>query len=201
MPTRKELEQLVHDAKRLGATDAKIIGTAKIVVDERVRLKCEIPRCSNFDSHLMCPPMTLPVSEFRKIVRRYRYALIVQIEAHHDSSDKSGSGLTLELCNRLERELRSTEPEKALHRLINKLEAAAFKRGCYLALGLIGGECLLCPECVGRHSGEPCKHPFEARPSMEAMGIDVYRTCRNAGLPMALSSKQKVRWTGLVLLA
>lgn len=188
------------EAKRLGATEAKLIETSKIVLDPRVRLKCEIPRCSNFDSHLMCPPMSISVSDFGKIVRKYRNALIVQIESHHDSSDKSPSALTLELCTRLERELRSTEPEKALHRLINRLEASAFKKGCYLAVGLIGGECLLCPECVGRHSGEQCRHPFEARPSMEAMGIDVYKTCKNAGLPLALSSDRKVRWTGLVLL-
>jgi len=200
MPSRKSLEELAREARRLGATEAKIIKTSKIVLDERVRLKCEIPRCSNFDSHLMCPPMAISVYDFGRIVLKYRNALLVQIESHHDSMDKSSSGLTLALCTRLEQGLGSTEPEKALHRLINRLEASAFKRGYYLAVGLIGGECLLCPECVGRHTGEQCRHPFEARPSMEAMGIDVYKTCRNAGLPLALSSDSKVRWTGLVLL-
>lgn len=200
MPSKKSQEALVRIAKRLGAADAKIIDASDIVIDERVRLKCEIPRCSNFDAHLLCPPNLMPVSEFRRVVRKYRKALIVQVESRHDSSDKSRSGLTLELCTELEQKLRSTDPEKALHRLINKLETAAFKQGCYLALGLIGGECLLCPECVGPRSGEPCRHPFEARPSMEAMGIDVVRTCRNAGLPLYLSSDKKVRWTGLVLL-
>ena len=200
MLSKKSQAELVREAKKLGAVDAVIMDSSDIIVDERVRLKCEMPRCSNFDAHLLCPPNLMPVSEFKKAVRKYRKALIVQIESHHDSLDKSRAGLTLKLCTELERKLRSTDPEKALHRLINRLEASAFKKGCYLALGLIGGECLLCPECVGSQSGEPCRHPFEARPSMEAMGIDVVKTCKNAGLPLSLSSDKTVRWTGLVLL-
>ena len=87
-----------------------------------------------------------------------------------------------------------------LHRLVNKIETTAFKNGYYLAAGFIGGECNLCRECVSPKSAKPCRHPFEARPSMEAMGIDVIRTCRKAGMPVSLSSREKVRWTGLVLL-
>ena len=79
-------------------------------------------------------------------------------------------------------------------------EAMAFKEGFYLAAGLIGGDCALCDECVGPQSGERCRHPFEARPSMEAMGIDVLETCRRVGLPLFLSSEKNVRWTGIVLL-
>ncbi|UCE81580.1 MAG: DUF2284 domain-containing protein, partial [Methanobacteriota archaeon] len=49
-------------------------------------------------------------------------------------------------------------------------------------------------------SGEHCRYPFEARPSMEALGIDVFKTCGNAGLPLYFSSKKRARWTGLILL-
>ena len=87
-----------------------------------------------------------------------------------------------------------------MHKLVNQIEALAFKEGFYLAAGLIGGDCALCLDCVTPRSGEPCRHPFEARPSMEAMGIDVLETCRRAGLPMFLSSRKNVRWTGIVLL-
>jgi len=200
MTSQKLLLDLSREAKKLGATEAKLIDADKIVLDERVRLKCEIPRCSNFNSHLMCPPNLMPVREFERIVRKYRKALIVQIEAGHDSTDKSESNLTLELCDEIEERIGSERAEKELHRLVNKLETSAFKKGFYLALGLIGGECLLCPDCIGPASGMPCRHPFEARPSMEAMGIDVLKTCKNAGLPLGLSSEKKVRWTGLVLL-
>jgi predicted metal-binding protein len=77
------------------------------------------------------------------------------------------------------------------------LEAEAFKAGYYYAAGFSGGICLLCPTCAG--VGNPCRHPYEARPSMEGVGIDVFKTAANAGLPIALSSDQPVRWTGLLL--
>ena len=35
---------------------------------------------------------------------------------------------------------------------------------------------------------------------MEGVGIDVYKTAERAGLPMAFSSDEPVRWTGLILL-
>jgi len=137
------------------------------------------------------------VDEFEKIVRAYSKALIVQVEGETDSSDRSAKGISKELDD----SIRPTDSQRALHKLVNELEAAAFKKGFYLATGLIGGECLICPECVLPSSGKPCRHPFEARPSMEAMGIDVLRTCENAGLKINLSSKKKVMWTGLVLLS
>jgi predicted metal-binding protein len=140
----------------------------------------------------------MSVDEFRDILSAYRKALIFQIEADYDSSDRSVGG-------RLSKELeeRVTEPNelmKQLHSLVNLMETMAFKRGFHLAAGLIGGECMLCPECVTPSSGESCRRPFEARPSMEAMGIDVVRTCEKVGLKISLSSKEPVRWTGLVLL-
>lgn len=196
----KTLKEIVNAAKGFGATDAKIIDTDAIVIDERVRLKCEIPRCSNFNQHLMCPPNLMPIDEFRKIVKMYEKALIVQIEADYDSADKSDDHLTDERCSELEKEYDVDRVMKELHKLINRMETFSFKKGLYLSIGLIGGECRMCSECVNHRSGLQCRHPFESRPSMEAMGIDVVRTCKNSGLPLKLSSKHRVRWTGLVLL-
>ena len=44
--------------------------------------------------------------------------------------------------------------------------------------GLVRGAC---PE--GDLDGD-CRHPYEARPSMEACGIDVFQTARDAGFPI-----------------
>lgn len=197
-PTERDLKALVDEARKDGATNAKIISVKDIVVDKRARLKCAVPVCSNYNRHLMCPPNLMSVDEFKEILASYKIAMIVQIEAGYDSSDKPGG-------RKLSKELEDavTEPNelmKRLHLLVNRLEAFAFKRGFHLVAGLIGGECMLCEECVSPQSGEPCRHPFEARPSMEAMGIDVVRTCKKAGLRISLSSKDPVRWTGLVLL-
>ncbi|MEM4233319.1 MAG: DUF2284 domain-containing protein [Thermoplasmata archaeon] len=194
------LAKIVNEAERLGATEAKAISPSEIVVDERVRLKCIAPLCSAYGRNLMCPPNLPSVSEVRELLSRYRRAVIVQLESSFDSSDRSDEALTNELCRRMERETGSSKWQIELHKIVTRLESLAFKEGCYLAVGLVGGECVLCETCVAAEGGRECRHPFEARPSMEAMAIDVVETCRRAGLPLELSSKQKVRWTGLVLL-
>ncbi|MQL53885.1 hypothetical protein GFC01_16805 [Desulfofundulus thermobenzoicus] len=47
--------------------------------------------------------------------------------------------------------------------------------------------------------GLPCRNPGQARPSMEAPGIDVLATARVAGLPFFLQGEEVV-YTGLVLI-
>ena len=85
----KKLRRLVAAAKDFGATETKIVGTEDIIVDKRVRLKCAIPICADYGRHLLCPPNVMSVDEFSGIVRLYRKAIILQIEADVDSSDKS----------------------------------------------------------------------------------------------------------------
>jgi predicted metal-binding protein len=203
MPTTTgdaRLNRLISAANDLGADEAKIIDAKEIVVDKRVRLKCIVPVCVSYGRNLMCPPNLMSVEEFAGILELYGKALILQVEAEHDSMDKSEGCLSKRTCDELEESTNTLEWQIKLHRLVNQLEAVAFKEGFYLAAGLTGGDCSLCPECVTPQSGEPCRRPFEARPSMEAMGIDVLKTCDNVGLPLSLSSGSRVRWTGLVLL-
>lgn len=194
-----KLRVLLAFAKRKGASHARLIDAREVVVDPRVRLKCSVPRCSSYGLNLMCPPNVMPVQEFSDVLRRYRKAILLQVETDTDSIDKSTASLDGRLCEELDRATDSANWQKALHKLVNAVETQAFKQGFYLAAGLTGGECSLCPECVAVPSGKPCRHPFEARPSMEAMGIDVIRTCDKAGMPVRLSSEAKIRWTGLVL--
>lgn len=196
----RRIPLLMREAKRLGATDARAIATKDIFVDERVRFKCMVPRCENYGSHLMCPPNLPSVDDFRRVLRAYSHAILVQLEADVDSSDKSRGRLDAAAARKLQMSTGAHAMEKRLHSLIADLEALAFKNGFYLAAGLIGSECLLCDECVGQTSGRSCRHPFKARPSMQALGIDVIKTSKKAGLPVKLSSKAKVRWTGLLLL-
>lgn len=62
------------------------------------------------------------------------------------------------------------------------LEREIFLAGFYKALALGDGPCRLCEKC----NMEKCIHPREARPSMEACGIDVYATARGNDLPIAV---------------
>ncbi len=194
------LERLVGAAMDLGADEAKIIEVGDIAVDKRVRLKCLVPLCASYGRNLMCPPNLMSVDEFASTLALYGKALILQVVTTCDSTDKSEGCLSRRTCDELEASTNTVEWKTKLHRLVNLLETRAFKEGFYLAAGLTGGDCSLCPECAALKGGEPCRHPFQARPSMEAMGIDVMKTCDNVGLPISFSSGEKVRWTGLVLL-
>ena len=63
-----------------------------------------------------------------------------------------------------------------------KLEREIFLDGFYKAFAMGSGPCRLCEEC--NLAEQDCRHPEEARPAMEACGIDVYQTARNNGFPI-----------------
>ena len=58
------------------------------------------------------------------------------------------------------------------------LERRLFLAGHYKAFGLGEGPCPLCDACA---FDAGCRHPDQARPSMEACGIDVFATARRHG--------------------
>ncbi len=190
---------LVQMALKAGAKAAKIISTAMVVVDERVRLKCEVPRCAKFNQYLTCPPHVMGVATFSRILSGYGWCLLVQVEAEDaDSTDRSPGRIGGSV---LKESLRRHRPHQLkLLEIIEMVEAAAFKSGMRFAAGFTGGECVLCERCVDNKLSDPCRHPFRARPAMEGVGIDVIQTAEKAGLPIHLSSSEKVLWTGLVLL-
>jgi predicted metal-binding protein len=200
-PKLKEL----HDfALKKGASHAKIIAPKKIEIDDRVQLKCRYPPCANYGKNRMCPPYTPPAKEVEGIVAKYRNAMLVQVEAQIPDKIKSrikedGAKLVdmvkeegIEYFDK-----KMLDDWKRFHALITDIEREAFKKGYYLSLGLVMGSCRLCDECDPK---QPCKHPYESRPSMEAMGIDVYRTAKNSGLGFEWNKKDGILYNGLVLI-
>jgi predicted metal-binding protein len=170
-----------------GIVEAKLIHSRDIVVDERVRFQCSYSGCRDYGRKLMCPPHTPGVDEFKKILSSYYMAVLVQLEGAIVNKD-------------------NWEPETdrwalQLHDIIYKLEKKAFSLGFPFAAGLIGGSCKLCKDCPGENdTNAKCLHREKARPSMEAMGIDVLSTCKNTGIKVEFSPT-KVIWAGMVLLA
>ena len=177
------MDKITSNLKKNGATAVKLIRVADVVVDERVRLKCQVPLCDSYNKNLTCPPNVPSVDEFRKALSLYSKAILVQVSASME--DVSGDVFA---------------PANKLHKLVNLGEKEAFESGFCFAAGLIGGCCRLCDECVAVTDGKDCRFPFKARPSMEAMGIDVIATVKKAGLPVAFPVGDSVTWTGLILI-
>jgi predicted metal-binding protein len=213
------IQQIVSRARALGAGSAAPLPARAVVVDERVNLKCRVPLCASYGVNLMCPPHTPTPAETRSALARYSDTLVVQLdiplsqaavdealegigyaEAHAPDVAASvaggGAGGNAKTAA-YEARLRDSKNEFA--GLMGELEAEAFKMGYRFAAAFAGGDCVLCDVCAGA-TGRPCNHPFEARPSMEAVGIDVVATAAAAGLAVELPADEHPRWTGLLLI-
>lgn len=189
MPKDKRvLDNIISLLKERGASAVALANIADIIVDERVRLKCRVPVCDTYNKNLMCPPYVPSVAEFREALTNYKQAILIQISALLRETNANAPRKEVFL------------PARKLHELVNLGEREAFAAGFRFAAGFIGGCCRLCDECVAAQGGASCRFPFQARPSMEAMGIDVIATAEKAGLPLSFPVKNKVTWTGLILL-
>jgi predicted metal-binding protein len=190
----KAMKDILARLRQQGATIVKRIDVSNIVVDERVRLKCQIPICDNYGKNLTCPPYVPSVAVFREALARYTDAILIQITTPLPEAMSSSPSAEI------------YAPAKKLHELVNLAEKWAFEYHFYFATGLIGGCCRLCDECVAVNNGHICRHPFKARPSMEAMGIDVVETVIRSGLSTGMINTKlrfpitnEVVWTGVVL--
>jgi predicted metal-binding protein len=210
----EKIRQIVTAAVEKGAYRAKAFSARLVAVDERVRLKCQIPLCPHFGTTLTCPPNIPTVEEFSRALRRYRKAVLVQMRSpitmKMEQVDREEALRFFERGGRTEQEKGGKKTEAAknfddmklaalrLHKLVNEVEGMAMCLGFPYALGLIGGECKLCSSCIG--PGGACRRPYQARPSMEGVGIDVIQTSIRAGLPFAIPPVGEIIWSGLVLI-
>ncbi len=194
-----DLTTLCAKAKSLGASRAVPLSVDLIFTDPRVRLKCQVPICPNYGRNLMCPPNTITPAEFAEALAKYDAAIIVQFDVEPDGAmlEKiKGTPLT-ELEDHAAYKEVLSGPSKSMMEALANLEQEAGRMGYRFAAALAAGPCTLCDTCAGPTG--PCRHPFSARPSMEAVGIDVIATADKAGVPIKYPAEGKVIWTGLLL--
>lgn len=210
-------KRLVDFALERGASRAKAFCARLVAVDERVRMKCQIPLCPHYGHCLVCPPNAPTVEEFRRALALFETAIMVQVKSSitgemenidKDEVAKYMAAPGVEWKKHKGKELSPQQKDLdnmrlaaiALHKVVNEVEGKALSMGYPYAMGLIGGECMLCVECVGVGSGNSCPRPYEARASMEGVGIDVVKTAVRAELGFELPPKNEVIWNGLILL-
>jgi predicted metal-binding protein len=194
MASKSKLEKfdfLRKLALELGAADAKVIPADKIVVENRVVLKCKVG-CTNYGKTLTCPPYTPTAEEFRKIVGEYSYALLMKFKSQATADPELAKVLsqaetdpaipqhTKEKAQKFWTAWKD-DKRKMLAAVVD-LEKAAMRKGYMLAVGFISGACELCEKC-NVESGI-CVHPTMARYSEDAVGVNVKKTAKNAGIPV-----------------
>ena len=165
-----DLAKYVVRAIELGATDAKAIGRDQIILDERARSKCHYPTCRLYNTNINCPPYTMPVEEFEKVVDRFGYAIFFKIDV------TSGGFEAFDEVNK-----------HGVTNIVWRLESEAFYDGHHFAMGFGGTGCkgIFCPdvECSALR-GEGCRFPWKARPGMHAVGFNVYGMAAEVGWPL-----------------
>jgi len=196
-----DLKALCRSALEYGALKAAPISARKVVIDPRVRMKCAIPVCDSYGRCLMCPPNVIAMEEFSAALERYQHAIVLQFSIALDSEKVRGKIGSMGLADlRVDKDYEKlmSGSMRKMSEVLTKLERDALHLGYRFTTALSAGSCRLCDECVGQGKGKPCRHPFEARPSAEALGVDVFETAALAGMPIRFPAEQPV-WTCILL--
>jgi predicted metal-binding protein len=164
MSDRHKLEEIFH---RHGYSDFKWIDPKEFVIAHWVRMKC-IFGCKEYGRVASCPPNVPPVEECQKFFLDYNKAAVFhfsKVVAKPEDRHEWTKGLNLKLLD-LEREVFTSGYEKAF---LLFLDSCGFCRSC-------------------RPTREECKEPQLARPSPEALAMDVFSTVRKVGYPIEVLS-------------
>jgi predicted metal-binding protein len=137
-------------------------------------LKCQIPRCFGYGTGAHCPPNTLKPGELREILKKYCKAIFF-------IKDVPSEVIVRDKATIKER----VKAYQELFEMVNRIESMAFYDGNYLAFGFAAGSCrhTYCGQmenCQALDGGK-CRFSLRARPSMEAVGIDVYHMVTSQG--------------------
>jgi predicted metal-binding protein len=152
----ESVEFYSREASEMGVNEARMIDPHSVVTAEWVRMKCQFG-CPGFGLSHCCPPHTPTPDVTRKVIDSYQKAIL------------------------LHQRLAKGERAKNFNETLVRLEIKIFLEGYYKAWSMGSGPCRLCKECNLTAS---CQHGYEARPSMEACGIDVFKTARDNGFPI-----------------
>lgn len=163
----RSVEDFCQQALERGADGAKAIDPGSVVTAEWVRLKCQFG-CSGFGRSHCCPPYTPTPELTRRVIDSYQKAILLHRQIAEGSKRR--------------------EETKRFNEMVIRLEIDIFLDGYYKALCMTSGPCRLCKEC---DLNRPCQRGMDARPSMEACGVDVFQTARRNGFPIQVVKTQE----------
>lgn len=165
--------ELIQTAMQLGASDAAIVASADIVVENHLAKLCNgNPPCENYGMSPSCPPHAPGPSKFQQWRQNSPCTVVVRIDAPTAVMFSHERGEVMQM----------------LHEIVAGVEHKAVSMGWTNSKAFAGGSCkqLFCqdkPDCrVLARKGE-CRNPSTARPSMSGFGINVTQLMQSAGWP------------------
>jgi predicted metal-binding protein len=170
----QDLERYAQKALEMGASQAAVIKAEDIPVDERITLKCQIPRCFGYGAGAHCPPNTMKPAELRAILEKYHWAVLFTLDVPPEVIVREKTTIKERVA-----------AFQKVYKLVSEVESMAFYDGHYLAFGFGAGSCrhTFCGQqdsCLAME-GKRCRFSLISRPSMEAVGIDVYQLVARQG--------------------
>jgi len=167
MSNRTQMEELFlkHQFK-----DFKWMNPKSIVVSHWVRMKCMFG-CVEYGKIACCPPNTPPVDDCQKFFSEYNVGVVFHFAKKFDEPEERH------------------EWAKGVNERLLRLERDVFLAENPRTFLLFMDSCSLCKNC-----GEErvkCKNMRSARPSPEAMAIDVFSTVRHLGYPIEVLCDHK----------
>jgi len=153
-------------AVSLGFHDARWIDRGAIVLNRSFRDQCAANACGLYGKCWMCPPDVGDIDLLMETIRGYDKGILYQsVHPLEDSFDFEG----MQEGGRLH-----SERSRLLDRALRGVGYAGF-------LHLSKGGCGVCTPCA-KAAGEPCRFPDKALPSLEAYGVNVSATAKNASM-------------------
>jgi len=170
---RTVLDELTHLARRLGASEAAVISTSEISIEDNLAKLCQEPQCENYGLSPSCPPHVAGPAGFREYQKKFQQAVVYKIDVPSEILLSSQRRDIFQL----------------LHEIAANIEQAAVKMGYANSKAFAGGSCkkLFCRDhidCRVLAEGGECRNPHRARPSMSGFGINVSELMKTAGWHM-----------------
>lgn len=160
MNRRKQVEGLFLEHK---FKDFRWINPQNIVVSEWVRMKCMFG-CKEYGKNACCPPNTPSVDECRNFFQEYSDVVVFHFGKKLESPEKRH------------------EWAKGVNQRLLSLERDVFLAGNKKAFLLFMDSCNVCENCAEERVR--CKNKRFARPTPEAMAVDVFSTVKSLGYPI-----------------
>nr|WP_269446010.1 DUF2284 domain-containing protein [Methanocella paludicola] len=155
----------------------------QVVVEDRVRLKCRVG-CPSYGTNLKCPPFVPTPDEFRQALKEYGFAMVLK---HKPPAMPETPGTAEERLAALRTQYR--EYYRTTLAIMLELEKVAFGRGYTFATAFVGGSCHLYEKCNVEKG--MCLSPAMARIAAEAVGVNVMKTAKNAGMAVKFPPEAK----------
>jgi len=160
------IAQVMRNPQEHGLTEAKFVHTPHVITAHSTRLRCQY-LCHAESGSPTCPPNSPTQLDTMKILEEYRFGLMLRREIAAGTEGEMGAWADF-------------------HETMLRVEGESFRRGYTKAFALGVGNCIYQQLS---DASRPCAFPGKARPTLEAIGVNLTETLDIIGWDAYLARK------------